>query len=521
VSVTVKPNKSAEGPVGAPRFLGWGMNLLARTALLADHNGSRRARVRHALLGELPGLEVEEAGNPEALVRSLRDRRFDLMVVRHPFSSGGDLPPILKARWPERALLLYAPVRRERTLAEALEAAGDAYFLESGTALPGLRAALRLALSRMRQGVRSSAAERLPSVESFAAIFRASPAGISLSTLAEGSIFDVNDSLLELLGYRREEVLGQTATDMRLWVDLTESDIVRMLSEAGRLRRTEVCFRTKSGEVRQGLLSVERLRLDQTDAMLSLLEDVTDLRHAEAQRNELIESERRARAEAEAALEQLRQGHESLEALSLRLMELQEAERRALARELHDEVGQLLAGLTLHLEGAKVPMPEEMRSLVGDLSHRVRNLSMDLRPPMLDDLGLVPTLLWHFERYHAQTGVRVDFRLLGPEGRFGSRVETAAFRIVQEALTNVARHAGVGEVSVRLGVHPDRVELRVEDRGVGFRPESAWMEASSGLTGMRERARLLGGRFRIDSTPGEGTRLMAELPRSPIDGRVP
>jgi signal transduction histidine kinase len=292
-----------------------------------------------------------------------------------------------------------------------------------------------------------------------------------------------------------------------------------MLSEAGRLRRAQVRFRTKSGEVRQGLLSVERLRLDGTDAILSLLDDVTDLRHAEAQRDHLIESERQARAEAEAALEQLRKGHESLELASRRLVELHEAERRALARELHDELGQILAGLKLHLEGGQVPVPEEVRSLLGDLSSRVRNLSMDLRPPMLDELGLLPTLLWHFERYHAQTGVRVEFQHVGPVGRFASKVETAAFRIVQEALTNVARHARVQEASVSLEARADHLELRVTDQGVGFRLDSGGVDASSGLTGMRERARLLRGRLRIESAPGMGTRVIAELPCTPLEGR--
>jgi signal transduction histidine kinase len=145
---------------------------------------------------------------------------------------------------------------------------------------------------------------------------------------------------------------------------------------------------------------------------------------------------------------------------------------------------------------------------------------MDLRPPMLDELGLLPTLLWHFERYHAQTGIRVDFRQTAPVGRLPSQVETAAFRLVQEALTNVARHAGVQEASVRLDAHPDRIELQVEDGGVGFHPESPSAGASIGLIGMRDRARLAGGRLRIDSAPGSGTRLTAELPRTAVEGRA-
>jgi signal transduction histidine kinase len=113
--------------------------------------------------------------------------------------------------------------------------------------------------------------------------------------------------------------------------------------------------------------------------------------------------------------------------------------------------------------------------------------------------------------------VRVDFQHAGPVDRFASKVETAAFRIVQEALTNVARHAGVQEASVSLGAYPDRIELRVEDRGVGFHPESEWTQTSSGLAGMRERARLVGGRFEVESAPGAGTRLTATLPRTPAE----
>ena len=130
---------------------------------------------------------------------------------------------------------------------------------------------------------------------------------------------------------------------------------------------------------------------------------------------------------------------------------------------------------------------------------------MTLRPPTLDDLGLLPTLHWHFERYRAETGVRVDFRSDGPVGRFAAEVETAAFRIVQEALTNVARHARVAEVEVSLEATAEVLELRVEDRGRGLRARDGTAGGSGGLAGMQERARLLGGRVAIDSTPGRGS----------------
>ncbi|GAB4541046.1 MAG: GAF domain-containing protein [Anaerolineae bacterium] len=218
--------------------------------------------------------------------------------------------------------------------------------------------------------------------------------------------------------------------------------------------------------------------------------------------------------------EQVRAGRERLKALSLQLVEVQEDERRHIARELHDEIGQLLTGLKLSLDMCtRLPADEartyldEARELVSELIARGRELSLDLRPAMLDDLGLLPALLWHFERYTTQTGVRVNFEHTGLERRFSPQVETAAYRIIQEALTNVARHAGVDEVTIRLWSDQETLRLHIEDRGVGFEPEAALAaSASSGLAGMQERAALVGGHLAIESTPGAGTRLRAEMP---------
>jgi signal transduction histidine kinase len=129
---------------------------------------------------------------------------------------------------------------------------------------------------------------------------------------------------------------------------------------------------------------------------------------------------------------------------------------------------------------------------------------------MLDDLGLVPTLLWHFERYRAQTGIDVRFHHRGLAGHDGIG-DITIFRIVQEALTNIARHAGVAEARVELWTEGDRVRIRVSDQGTGFQPDRVGT-ATSGLTGMRERALLLGGTLSVDSAPGTGTTVDADLP---------
>ena len=209
-----------------------------------------------------------------------------------------------------------------------------------------------------------------------------------------------------------------------------------------------------------------------------------------------------------------------LQVLSHKLLDIQENERRAVARELHDEIGQALTGLKLSLEMADrlphEPARESVRgavSLANDLISRVRNLSLDLRPAALDDLGLLPALLWHFDRYTKQTGVQVDFRHQGLEGRrFERDMETVACRIIQEALTNVARHARIKLVEVRVWVDDVSLNLRVEDHGVGFDAQALVGASSSGLVGMEERASILGGSLMIDTQPGRGTHLVAELP---------
>jgi PAS domain S-box-containing protein len=208
------------------------------------------------------------------------------------------------------------------------------------------------------------------------------------------------------------------------------------------------------------------------------------------------------------------------EELSRRLERLQEAERQAIARELHDEFGQTLTALSIHLQLALHSDSQEQarhlvdtQRLVQELADRVRRMSLHLRPPMLDDLGLLPTLLWYFDRVAQQYQLHVDFEHHGLERRFEAEIETAVFRIVQEALTNVARHAHTATASVHLWADGSTISAQIEDKGQGFDPDLVLnRNSSSGLRGMRERARLLGGTLVIDAHPGEGACLTVLLP---------
>jgi len=212
-----------------------------------------------------------------------------------------------------------------------------------------------------------------------------------------------------------------------------------------------------------------------------------------------------------------RQAEQRLQALSRRVLEVQEQERHSLARELHDEVGQVLTGLLLTLEAAQGGILANARTalaeaqgIVRELLGQVRELSLRLRPSILDDLGLLPALTWHFERYTKQTGIRVAFAHHGLAERLSAEVETAGYRIVQEALTNVARHGMVQDVEARVWCDGAALHLEVRDRGCGFDP--AGVRGTGGLSGMQERAALLGGRLVVDSRIGTGTVVAAELP---------
>jgi signal transduction histidine kinase len=241
------------------------------------------------------------------------------------------------------------------------------------------------------------------------------------------------------------------------------------------------------------------------------------------QLRETVRALRRRVAELEQTEARCRQAEERLRALSRRLLEVQEAERRHLARELHDEVGQQLVCLRLALQQIKARAPgaapevwDMAFGLLDGLLEHVRALSCDLRPALLDELGLGPALRRLVERFTGQTGVRVDFIESGLDRRLTSAIETVAYRVVQEGLTNAARHAAVAEAAVRVGLASDGLTVQVEDRGAGFDPAAALAAGrTGGLAGMQERVALAGGLLWIDAVSGRGTRLTAWLP---LDG---
>jgi signal transduction histidine kinase len=227
-----------------------------------------------------------------------------------------------------------------------------------------------------------------------------------------------------------------------------------------------------------------------------------------------------------------------LRALSSRLAEVEEAERRQLARELHDQVGQNLTALSLNLKivhdqlaAQQAKVTDEMAGplikrladsldLVEETTVRSRNVMDHLRPPALEEYGLLAALEWYVSGFQSRTDIDVALNGAEPQPRLPVAIETVLFRITQEAMTNVVRHAQAGQVNISLEVAADGVRLTIADNGVGFdtnSPEQAKKDERQhwGLLNMSERAYAVGGECRVESVPGEGTRVIVEIKSEP------
>jgi two-component system sensor histidine kinase UhpB len=217
---------------------------------------------------------------------------------------------------------------------------------------------------------------------------------------------------------------------------------------------------------------------------------------------------------------ELREKRIELQALSRRLLEAQEAERRLLARELHDNFGQSLTAIRMNLEahGASSDHLTESIALVDQAIEQVRTLALDLRPSILDDLGLVAALRWLVNRQSRRGDIEWTFRASTSDGRLPAAIETCCFRLAQEALTNVVRHAAARHVSIELRFDDTQVELVVRDDGQGFdvrlARDRAAHGASLGLVSMEERVALAGGMLQLESAPERGTTIRARFPHS-------
>ena len=222
----------------------------------------------------------------------------------------------------------------------------------------------------------------------------------------------------------------------------------------------------------------------------------------------------------------LMQSHQQLRSLATRLTQVEEAERRNLARELHDRVGQNLTALSINLNMIRslipaefletlIPFLDDSQNIIERTSGRIRNVMAELRPPELDDYGLSAALRWFAASFAARNQIDVETPRGDLRPRPPDNVETALFRIAQEALTNIAKHAQASQVTIALTQESDVLQMSISDNGVGFNPLDSKINTDRkrwGLLNLRERAEAIGGQLRIESQPGKGTRVIVEVP---------
>jgi PAS domain S-box-containing protein len=343
------------------------------------------------------------------------------------------------------------------------------------------------------------------SEERWRAVFENSAAGIALSDPASTRFLSANAAFQKMLGYSEEELRAWSFLDITHETDREANR--RLLAELLEGRRPsyemQKRYRRKDGNLIW--VSIQVSLVPGTESIprfcMAIAEDVSERKRAQ---------------------EELQHSFEQLRALTARLQGIREEERKSVAREIHDELGQALTAIKIDLASLMRELPADQErqrrrtdsilELVDQTIQSVRRISTELRPGILDDLGLVAALEWAAEEFEARTGTRCRLDLPGDDIEIDQERATAMFRIFQETLTNVARHAKASEVGVRLAKDNGDLTLEVHDNGKGIDEEELSAGGSLGILGMRERATLLGGELGILGAPQNGTTVRVRIP---------
>lgn len=395
-----------------------------------------------------------------------------------------------------RQLLAEVAVRKE-TEAALSQARDD---LERRVALRTQELARANANLRAQIDERRRADARLQASEArFRAIVETSPVPLCITSMPDGRILYTNQPLRELFGM--DEGLSANIADFYAEQGERERLIERLRTE-GSFGNTEVQFRRPDGTRLWAMATARVATYDDSPAIYVGLNDITGRKQME---QELVESREQQRE------------------LSAYMEAIREDERKRIAMEIHDELGQLLTALKMDVSLLKMRMAhdaeatkkaDDMRQLVEGTISMVRNVASHLRPAALN-FGIVSALEWLVDEFNRRNAIACELRIQGGEPTLSDAHATALFRIAQASLTNVARHAAATHVEVTLVSTAARLVLHVRDDGCGFDQQVARRNYSYGLLGMNERARLIGGSLSIDSSPGAGTVVSIHIP---LDG---
>ena len=352
--------------------------------------------------------------------------------------------------------------------------------------------------------------------ELYRTILQTSPDGIAIND-TEGRITFVSERMLSLYGLiQPEDVIGHSPFEFIAPEDHARARLnMQNVFKNNYTSYNQYTLVKKGGTKFTGEINSSLLRdtSGKPKGMISVIRDITERKQAEKERDQFFE--------------EVHASHERLRNLSRRLVEVQEVERHDLVRKLHDEVGQNLTALGINLNIVHSQLPPETVTetvtriddslkLVEETVERIRDVMAELRPPVLDDYGLSAALHWYGKQFSERTGFITLLQVEELKLRLPLSTETALFRIAQEALTNVAKHAQAKNVTVRLEEFGESVHLSIADDGIGFDSEAHQQTEAKlewGLINMRERAQAIGGQLSVETAPGKGTQIIVEVPR--------
>ncbi|MFM6924259.1 MAG: PAS domain S-box protein [Ferruginibacter sp.] len=339
------------------------------------------------------------------------------------------------------------------------------------------------------------------SEQKYRLLFYNNPLPMWMVTVPGLNFIDVNESAIKQYGYTREEFLKMSTKELR-----PSEDVADFLKEVEKMKSDEINRRAWRHKKKDGtIIYVEtyshQIVYEGKRVWLGLSHDVTDKNMAE---------------------ERLQKSYQDIRQLASNLQNIREEERTSIAREIHDELGQQLTGLKMDIywlsrkintsDNEIAAKLKESIELINATVASVRKIATDLRPSILDDLGLIAALEWQGEEFEKRSGTHVEFS--NEAGEFVLKPEsvTAIFRIYQELLTNVARHANATFVKVRLMKTGDNLFFSLTDNGTGFDPDTISKKKTLGLLGIKERTLLLGGTYEFKSKPGEGSETIISIP---------
>ena len=341
--------------------------------------------------------------------------------------------------------------------------------------------------------------------EEFRTLFELSRDAIAL-VRPDGTFVDVNQAWLDLFGFSREELPGITAYTVHENPAERDAVFLKELRETGGITDAERRFRKKDGTVMDCLCNIVARR-DETGAITAIQSSTWDITESKRARRELQES------------------RDNLNELHAYLVNSRESERAAIARELHDQTSQALNALRLDLSDVRQRLVrgesigpaslDRMVELVDNISGDVRRLSSNLRPGVLDDLGLSAAIEWNVQEFASWTGLRASLHLSADDSSIAPDCATTLFRVLRELLSNVVRHARASALSVSLFNRGESLVLTVTDDGHGITDEELASKESLGIISIRERVNLFGGSVVIRGESGKGTTAEVTIPTQP------